>query len=183
MRRLKDALIAAGFVHHAKSDTATCSFIASRLPFASVPTSIDLDVAHQWADQIKTCVGKLARDADGRLTGAAATLNQHRAAIFVELDLGTGRTVGVYGVHLHHINYNSTRNGCRHAEINAVLAHHHQHGDSAADATAGVGSNIPGGSNIQRAAVIVGDFNQARARDFQQQENVSFCAHCFRPTF
>ena len=56
------AIIGMGFVNVARSETATCTVMLSKLPFAQQPESIDLDAAHQWSDQIKTCVGKLTRD-------------------------------------------------------------------------------------------------------------------------
>jgi hypothetical protein len=125
--QLQAALVAAGFVHTAQSKTATCTMILSKLPFAHPPESIDLDEAHQWGEKIKTCVGKLARDAEGRLVGAAATLNQRRAAVFAKVQLGSGQFVGVYGAHFHHLNYSSSSDGCRKAEVEAVLRHYHCH--------------------------------------------------------
>ena len=163
--QLESALVAMGFIHTARSRTATCTAIYSKLPFVQAPESIDLDGAHQWKDKIKTCVGKLTRDAGtGALVGAAAALNQQRAAIYAVVQLPNGRAVGVCGTHLHHVNYSSSPDGCRKAEMEAVLNHLAPNtGDAQKGGVRSAAATHP--------SIILGDLNQARIQDFCTRED------------
>lgn len=153
MVELDAALEAAGFTVHrgVAGNPPTCG---SRLPVLHTE-SIDLDRAHQWRERVKTHIGKLTRDADGEITTKG--LAQNRAALHLELDLTAGggvrgdseaTSIDVFNAHLHHANYTPTAEGIRAAEMAELLSRVAQR-------------------ERPSPAVIAGDFNQCREKDFE----------------
>eukprot|EP00211_Chloroparvula_japonica_P007923 CAMPEP_0119142022 /NCGR_PEP_ID=MMETSP1310-20130426/31978_1 /TAXON_ID=464262 /ORGANISM="Genus nov. species nov., Strain RCC2339" /LENGTH=315 /DNA_ID=CAMNT_0007133531 /DNA_START=240 /DNA_END=1187 /DNA_ORIENTATION=+ len=145
VQNLDKLLVSNGYISK-RSSTANATLVASRMPLVSVE-SIDLDIGHEWQDRIRTCVGKLKRDAQGQLCGEASleNLNQHRAALCIELDIGKARPLRVYATHLHNYNYTDGY-GSRAAEMATLLQHF-------------------SGFDDTQSIIILGDFNTPRKQD------------------
>jgi endonuclease/exonuclease/phosphatase family metal-dependent hydrolase len=156
---LEGLLVDAGYTI-TRTLTGNPSICCSRLPVTH-SENFNLDDRHRWKDRIRTCVGNLTRDEHGEV--AAKELNHYRQALYivVELPIGDGagagagagasagpHTLGIYATHLHHVNYNSTPEGVRAAEMGRIVSHFCE-------------DREPGAGPM----VIVGDLNQARESD------------------
>merc|ERR1712216_971070 len=80
--------------------------------------------------------------------GICVSVNESRAAVYVELNI-CGHSLGLYGTHLHHVNYNDTSRGARAEEMRTLLADCEQRAG---------------------AVLIAGDFNQPRLQDLLPEE-------------
>lgn len=144
VQQLEAILQADGLTIH-KSSCGNPTLLATALPI-SIAESFNLDDDHQWSGMVSTTPGKLKRDANG----VKRKVHESRAALYVQLDLGGGKQFGIYSTHLHHRNYTMTPDGARAAEMRTLLDHQESHDDV--------------------AALVVGDLNQPRAKDYASEE-------------
>lgn len=128
-----------------KSSCGNPTLLATALPITKAE-SFNLDDDHQWSEKVGTTPGKLKRDANG----VKLKVNESRAALYVQLDLGGNTEFGIYATHLHHRNYAQTADGARAAEMRTLLNHQ--------------------ASRQDVAALIVGDLNQPRMTDYSPEE-------------
>lgn len=140
-----DPLLEAGGYCLKRGTHANPVLVATRLP-ASAWCELDLDDGHEWAERMRSSPGRLKRDAQGSV---CVSVNESRPLMYVEVGVGS-RSLGVYGAHLHHVNYVDSPEGCRAAEARAFLA----------DAN----------SRSPDVVVLAADFNQPRKRDHPPEE-------------
>jgi len=143
VQQLEAMLEADGFTI-CKSSCGNPVLLATRLPITEAE-SFNLDDDHQWSHLVGTTPGKLKR-----VNGVKLKVNESRAALYVKLDLGADKQFGIYATHLHHRNYTQTPDGARAAEMRTLLKH-----QSSRDGV---------------AALVVGDLNQPRSRDYSSEE-------------
>merc|ERR1740121_1520168 len=85
VKQLESMLEADGLIV-CKSNCGNPTLLATALPITKVE-SFNLDDDHQWSKTVSTTPGRLKRDANG----LKLKVNESRAALYVQLDLGTDK--------------------------------------------------------------------------------------------
>jgi endonuclease/exonuclease/phosphatase family metal-dependent hydrolase len=89
----------------------------------------------------------LKRDAEGKV---CVCVNEKRPLLYAELML-RGQKLGIFGTHLHHVNYSEHPDGIRKAEAETLLSRINEHPEL-------------------DSIIVAGDFNQPRKVDMQEAE-------------
>ena len=144
VRDLTDILKEVGFdICSTKCGNPFLVAVAARHTISKA-TPFNLDNGHEWKHLVSTAPGELYRDKNNN----KLKINESRTANYVQVKLGGEVDIRFYATHLHHNNYTRDNNGARAAEMRELLKH----------------------QGVDGAALVVGDMNQQRQKDYSPDE-------------